>query len=231
MVVGVIGVLRLHPDLDEGVAQLPAIVGEGEAVGVRSCGPSRRGSPSPSCSSGAMIRRSAEAAPLVLGDDAVEAPQVVHGEVGARDGVGPLGRRDAADPAQRSARSPRCRRCAPPRGGGPTTCSGTPSSMDAARVEGRVYLRRRSRAFASRPEKMSKFVLLELLLDSGERGAPTCARAFVVEGELLAAVPVGVEEVGVDRPHPGRWKFHMSFTPAWGSPSQSISSRGKGRTR
>jgi hypothetical protein len=193
VVIRVVVVLGLEADQHH-VAELPAVVGEGEPIraevvlllvgvgfdlGVH--GPDHL--------------HLAEALPIVLRNDAREAAQVVEREVGARDGVGALCGGDSAHAAQRRHVDPGVvvlrvvarvvRRLV-----------AIGDQHDAAGVEGRVDLHAEGVLALLAAEDVAVVAVEVLLLDAvgelhGLRGA------LVVEWKLLSAVPVGVEEAGV----------------------------------
>ena len=147
VVIRMVRILGLHAH-DPGVAQLPAIVGVGQAVRAEVV---------------LLLVRIrlhlrvhgrdhlllAQALPFVLRDDAGEAAEVVEREVGARDRVRALRGRDPAHAAERRHVDPGVvvlRLVARP----VRRLVAIGQQHDAARVEGRVHLRRRRRSCASR---------------------------------------------------------------------------------
>ena len=227
VLVGMVRARRREADLDR-VAQVPAVVGEREPVGAEvvvllvrvrlHLGVGRRDQV-----------HLAEARPVVLGHHAVEAEQVVEGEVRARDGVGALRRRDAAHAPQRRHVHPgvvvlRGRLRAERR------LVAVGHQHDAARVEGRVHRGARGLVALLVAEHVALGVR-ELRLGA-EREPVAVAGALVVEGQLFAAVPVGVVEArvrGAGLPSAARSSRRPSRPPADRPCSRSCRSGRAGR--
>jgi hypothetical protein len=127
-------------------------------------------------------------------NDPVEAPEIVEREVGARDRVGALRRRDASHAPKRRHVDPGVV-VAGLRGRLLVRLVAVGEQRDAARVEGGLHLG----AEGPRPLLAAEEVpaLATVLVLEAARELHALARPLVVKGKLLATVPVRVEEVGL----------------------------------
>jgi hypothetical protein len=192
VVVGMVGVARKEADLD-GPAQLPAIVREGQAVGTEVVVLLVGVAAHPRVHGRDQLH-APQALPFVLGHDAVEAEEVVEREVRARDGVGALGGGDATY-------APEPRDVHPGvvvlgvRGGPVGGLVAIGEQRDAAGLEGSVHLGAARDVAPFLAEHVAVVLVVLGLRAEGERDA--LGPSLVVEGQLLAAIPVGVVEAGL----------------------------------